>query len=142
VSKTNTVGDVLGIDVVPSGWRFGEGYRAGARYVKPAVAVQTIYHDEVDVGRSFNDPAWGQATAQRLISGGADVIFAAAGSTGNGALLTCAEQVKAGKPVYAIGVDIDQYDTVPEARPALLSSSMKLLTPSVADLIQSVADGT
>src|SRR5207248_3325582 len=56
--------------------------------------------------------------------------------------LACTDQVRAGKPVYAIGVDNDQYETVLEARPALLSSALKLLTPSVAELIQSVADGT
>jgi basic membrane protein A len=142
MSKRGQVGAVLGTDSVPGVWRFGEGYKVGARYIKPDIQVRTIYYDDVDFSRVFNDPAWGRATALSLIGAGADVIFAAAGNTGRGALLVCAEQRQAGQAVYAIGVDTDQYETVPEARPALLSSAMKLLTPSVAELIQTVADGT
>ena len=35
MTKTGKIGAVLGTDVVPPVWRFGEGYRAGAKYVNP-----------------------------------------------------------------------------------------------------------
>jgi basic membrane protein A len=71
-----------------------------------------------------------------MIAKGADVIFGAGGKTGNGALIGCAE-----KNTPAIGVDTDQFYTVPEAQKVLLSSAMKLITPGVAGLIKT-AQGT
>jgi basic membrane protein A and related proteins len=71
------------------------------------------------------------------MSQGADVIFGAGGKTGNGALAEVA-----GHPgMYCIGVDSDQWETVPEARPCLVSSAMKLITPGVFNLIQAAKDG-
>jgi polar amino acid transport system substrate-binding protein len=39
-------------------------------------------------------------------------------------------------------VDTDQWETVPEAHPCLVSSAMKLLDRGVADIIMQIADGT
>mgnify|MGYP002260544885 CR=1 FL=1 len=47
---------------------------------------------------------------------------------------------QAGK--YAIGVDSDQYFTLPEAAPRMLSSAMKLITPGVAGLLKMAKEGT
>ena len=43
--------------------------------------------------------------------------------------------------VYCIGVDSDQWNTVPEAHACLVSSAMKLITPGVFDLISLSKDG-
>ncbi|HMA35558.1 MAG TPA: BMP family ABC transporter substrate-binding protein [Chloroflexia bacterium] len=142
MTKTNNVGAILGTDVIPALWRFGEGFRAGAQYIQPPIALQIMYHSDVDISKTFSDPAWGKTTALAMITKGADVIFGAAGNTSTGALQACAEQRQQGKMVYAIGVDVDQYYTVPEAGPALLSSAQKLLAPGVAKLIHAAADGT
>jgi basic membrane protein A len=72
---------------------------------------------------------------------GADVIFGAGGMTGNGALQEVAAAAEAGKEVYCIGVDTDQWETLPAAHPCLVSSAMKLITPGVADLIVKAAAG-
>jgi len=124
MTKTKKIGAVLGTDAVPPVWRFGEGYRAGAAYVDPTVEVTVVYHNDVGFDKTFTDPEWGKTTALSMIDKGVDIIFGAGGKTGNGALLGAAE-----KGVYAIGVDTDQYYTVPEAQKVLLSSAMKLLTP-------------
>ena len=71
-----------------------------------------------------------------MIDKGADVIFGVGGNTGNGALLAAAE-----KGVYAIGVDTDQYLTLPEVQPALLSSAIKLISPAVFKVINDYAQG-
>jgi basic membrane protein A len=71
-----------------------------------------------------------------MIDKGVDIIFGAGGKTGNGALLGAAE-----KSVYCIGVDTDQYYTVPEAQKFLLSSAMKLLTPGTLGLIKMAKEG-
>lgn len=136
MSKTGKIGSVCGTDAVPPVWRFGEGYRAGALYINPNIEVNVVYHNDVGFDKTFTDPEWGKTTAVSMIDKGVDVIFGAGGKTGNGALLGAAE-----KGVYAIGVDTDQYYTVPEAQKVLLSSAMKLLTPGTFDLIKMAKEG-
>jgi len=44
--------------------------------------------------------------------------------------------------VWCIGVDVDQYGTLPDAvKPYLLSSAMKAITPGVTDLIKKAKEG-
>ncbi len=136
MTKTGKIGAVCGTDAVPAVWRFGEGYRAGAAYFNPAVEVNVVYHSDVGFDKTFTDPEWGKTTALSMIDKGVDVIFGAGGKTGNGALLGAAE-----RGVYAIGVDTDQYYTVPEAQKYLLSSAMKLLTPGTFELIKMAKEG-
>jgi basic membrane protein A and related proteins len=136
MSKSGKIGAVLGTDAVPPVWRFGEGYRAGAKYVKPDVEINVVYHNDVGFDKTFTDPEWGKTTALSMIDKGVDVVFGAGGKTGNGALLGCAE-----KNVMAVGVDTDQYLTVPEAQKVLLTSAMKLLTPGTFELIKMAKDG-
>jgi len=62
---------------------------------------------------------------------GVDVLFGCGGVTGNSAIIAAAQT-----GLYAIGVDTDQYLTLPEAAPRMLSSAMKLITPGVFELLQ------
>ncbi len=135
MSQTKKIGAVCGTDAVAPVWRFGEGYKAGAAYINPAVEVTVVYHSDVGFDKTFTDPEWGKTTALSMIDKGADVIFGAGGKTGNGALAGAAE-----KGVYAIGVDTDQYYTVPEAQKYLLSSAMKMIVPGTFDLIKMAKD--
>jgi basic membrane protein A len=137
MSKSGKIGGVFGTDVVPAVWRYGEGYRAGALAINPKIEINVVYHSDVGFDKTFSDPEWGKTTAISMIDKGVDVIFGAGGKTGNGALLGAAE-----KGVYAIGVDTDQYYTVPEAQKVLLTSAMKGLTNGTFDLIKSIKDGT
>lgn len=136
MSKSGKIGSVGGTDVVPPVWRFGEGYRAGAAYINPNVEVTVVYHSDVGFDKTFTDPEWGAATANSMIDKGVDVVFGAGGKTGNGAVIAAAQ-----RGVYAIGVDTDQYYTLPEAASRLLSSAMKLLTPGTYDLIKLAKEG-
>jgi basic membrane protein A len=141
MSESNKIGAVCGTDVVPPVWRFGEGYKAGAAYADgmlgTATEVFVVYHSDVGFDKTFTDPEWGAQTAQSMMDQGADAIFGCGGITGNGAI-TAAAQAGA----FAIGVDTDQYLTLPEAAPRMLSSAMKLITPGVLELIKSSQDGT
>jgi len=136
MTKTGKIGAVLGTDAVPPVWRFGEGYRAGAAYIDPAVEVTTVYHNDVGFDKTFLDPEWGKTTAISMIDKGVDVVFGAGGKTGNGALQGAAE-----KGVFAIGVDTDQYYTVPECQEVMLTSAMKLITPGTFDLLKLAKEG-
>ncbi|MEB2333219.1 MAG: BMP family ABC transporter substrate-binding protein [Anaerolineaceae bacterium] len=141
MSKSHKVGAVCGTDVVPPVWRFGEGYKAGAAYADgmngTSTEVFVVYHSDVGFDKTFTDPEWGAQTAKSMMDQGADTIFGCGGVTGNGAITAAAQ---AGG--YAIGVDTDQYLTLPEAAPRMLSSAMKLITPSVFDLIKAAKEGT
>jgi basic membrane protein A len=140
MSKSNKIGAVCGTDAVPPVWRFGEGYKAGAAYADGMLGTTTevfvVYHSDVGFDKTFTDPEWGAATAKSMMDQGADAIFGCGGITGNGAI-TAAAQAGA----YAIGVDTDQYLTLPEAAPRMLSSAMKLIVPGVFDLIKLSKDG-
>lgn len=137
MSKTGTIAAVLGTDLVPPVVAFNEGYISGAKSVKPNIKVISTYHPG-EISQAFVDPEWGAATAKQAIDQGADVIFGAGGLTGNGAL----QEIASHKGILCIGVDTDQWNTVPAARPCLISSAMKLITPAVADLIGRAQAGT
>jgi nucleoside-binding protein len=57
MSKTGKIGAVLGTDAVPPVWRFGEGYRAGAKYVRPDIEVLVVYHNDVGLDKTFTTPS-------------------------------------------------------------------------------------
>jgi basic membrane protein A and related proteins len=136
LTESGTIAAVLGTDLVPPVVAFKEGYEGGARYINPDVNIISTYHPGgLDV--AFTDPEWGASTAAQAIDQGADVVFGAGGNTGNGALIEVA-----GNPgLYCIGVDTDQWETVPEAHPCLVTSAMKLIVPGVFELIQAAQDG-
>jgi basic membrane protein A len=135
LTQTGTIAAVLGTDIVPPVVKFGKGYEAGAKAVKPDIKVLMAYHPG-GLARGFSDPDWGKATTTQMIQQQADVVFGAGGNTGNGALLGALE-----RNVLAIGVDTDQWETLPQVRPVLISSAMKLITPGVFDLIKSTGEG-
>jgi basic membrane protein A len=142
LSKTGVIGAVLGTDLVPPVVAFKEGYEAGAKFINPDIQVISTYHPG-EISQAFVDPEWGAATAKQALDQGADVIFGAGGNTGNGALQEVAAAPGAGTDVFCIGVDTDQWETLPAAHPCLVSSAMKLITPGVIDLISTfAADGT
>jgi basic membrane protein A len=127
MTKTNHVGGVYGLDV-PAVVQFRKGYENGAHYINPNIKVDGVFHPAS--ANAFADPDWGKARAQDELSGGADVIFAAGGATGNGALLAAKE---AGKP--CIGVDVDQYYTYPDVDSCLVTSSEKHISVAVKSII-------
>ncbi|MBN2116518.1 MAG: BMP family ABC transporter substrate-binding protein [Anaerolineales bacterium] len=138
MSKSHKIGAVCATDAIPSVWRFGEGYKAGAAYVDQEKSLTTevyvLYHSNND--EAFSDPEWGAETAGSMLDQGADVIFGCGRDTGNGALLAAAQA-----QAYVIGVDTDQYLTLPEAAPRMLSSALKLVAPGVFELIKLSREG-
>ena len=141
MSKTHKIGAVCGQRSVPAIARYGDGYRAGARYLDGILGTDTevsvAYHLGTDVFRAFADPEWGANTASAMIDQGVDVVFGCGRQTGNAAISKAAE-----RGVYVIGADVDQYYTLPEAAPLLLSSAIRPIPPPVAELIAAAADGS
>ncbi|NSW51249.1 MAG: BMP family ABC transporter substrate-binding protein [Anaerolineae bacterium] len=136
LTETKLLAGVYGTDLAPAVVAFAEGYEDGARYIDPAIEVITTYHPG-GFASGFTDPEWGGATSKQAIEQGADVIFAAGGKTGNGGLIETANY----PGVFCIGVDTDQWETVPEAHSCLVSSAMKLIVPGVFDLVKLSSEG-
>jgi basic membrane protein A len=119
-SAADHIGVVAGPVVIPPMERYVEGFLDGARSVRPAIVADVAY------AASFDDAAEGKRLAGSMTEAGADVIFAVGGATGRGAIeAACAAEV------MAIGVETDQYERLPDARPCLLSSAIKDIREAV-----------
>jgi basic membrane protein A len=130
MTKSGTVCTVSGMEIPPV-VRFVVGYQNGAKWMKPDVKTLNVYIP------SFTDPAKGKETGQSMIGQGCDVVFGVGGNTGNGGLLAAKE-----KGLMAIGVDVDQYNTYPEVKDALISSAAKNVDAAVYNYLKTVKDGT
>jgi basic membrane protein A len=139
ISKTHIVAAVGGTTIIPPVVRYIQGYELGAKAYDPNVTVKTVYASTTDLQKAFNDPVTGKVLGSQLISQGhADVLFQVAGKTGNGVLdAACAAQ-----NVYAIGVDVDQYLSYPNADPCIVTSAEKHLSNAVEAAIKAINDGT
>ncbi len=141
MSKAGIVGVVLGSDQIQPVVEFKEGLEAGALYANPKIKVLSAYNPK-PISEAFTDPQWGSLTAGELIDRGADVVFSGGGTTGNGGLVEVAKRTSPSRPLYCIGVDTDQWETVVESRPCLISSGLKKIRKGVYDLLLQFAEGT
>ncbi|HUW09557.1 MAG TPA: phosphate/phosphite/phosphonate ABC transporter substrate-binding protein, partial [Anaerolineae bacterium] len=79
----------------------------------------------------------GQIQGNSLIDEGADIIMGVGGKTGNGGLTAAKERGK-----WGVGVDVDQYFTVPNEKDILVTSTIKRLDKAVFGVIKEAVDGT
>lgn len=115
----------------------GAGQAAGAG-VEVAVSVRYLAGDERPCP-GFTDPDGAEQAATDLYTVGADIVFHAAGASGEGLFRAAA----AGPERWAIGVDSDQYVTVgPPLRDVILTSMVKRVDIAVFDLVKNVTDGS
>lgn len=135
-TKTKNVGFVGGVNV-PLIKKFEAGYKAGVKAVDPKIKIQSTYLTQPPDFSGFGDPAKGRTAAEGMFDGGADVVYHAAGGSGLGVF----QAAKAAKGL-AIGVDSDQYNTVPaDLKPVVMTSMLKKVDVAVYDYIKSFVDG-
>lgn len=82
---------------------------------------------------SFTDSLAGANAADSLIAKGAQVVYTPAGITGNGALYKVHELGKTG-----VGVDTDQYNTLPEVSSIMLTSVVKHIDKALKQEIDAI----
>jgi basic membrane protein A len=128
LAKGSDVVGIVGGENIPVIRDFVVGFVKGAKVVNPKIKVLTSY-----VG-SFTDPQTGYNQAVEMYNQGADVIFAAAGSSGLGVLKASAKMNR-----YSIGVDSDQNGLYPKN---VLASDLKNVDVSVLDLLKKAKAGT
>jgi basic membrane protein A len=124
------VGYVAGMQI-PTVEIFVAGYQAGVDYYN-AQKGKNVSFEGVYVG-DFEAADQGKIVGNSLIDEGADVIFGIGGKTGNGGLSAAKERGK-----WGVGVDVDQYFTVPNEKDILLTSTIKRLDNAVFGVIESL----
>lgn len=150
-TKTGKVAVVNGIPF-PSNVNYQYGFMAGVHYANkhfgaaaeivelPSYAGTTT--DGTRVGGNyigaFADQPTGKVVGNMLINEGVDVIFVAAGGSGLGVFAA----IKEAKDVYAIGVDVDQYDEgVNGGANIILTSALKIMHSNVTRQLEAIEKG-
>ncbi|WP_435217890.1 BMP family lipoprotein [Streptomyces sp. bgisy034] len=136
-TKTNTVGFVGGVDI-PLIHKFQAGFEQGVKDTNPQAKVLTQYLTQTAEEGGFSSPDKGKSAAEGQIEKKADVVYAAAGLSGQGVI-----EAAAANKVWAIGVDSDQYtqEALAKYKDSILTSAMKDVAKAVYNLAKSVEDG-
>jgi basic membrane protein A len=127
MTETGKVGHINGV-ASSTMESFAVGYYAGVLTANPDARIMGQYSGH------FDDPAAGKNIANQYYADGADIIFAAAGATGNGAIEAAREQNK-----WVIGVDMDQNYIAPDN---VLTSALKRVDNALYDVSNKMLDGT
>ncbi|WP_338896420.1 BMP family ABC transporter substrate-binding protein [Streptomyces sp. TG1A-60] len=137
-TKTNTVGFVGGVDI-PLIHKFEAGYKQGVQDTSGGkVKVISQYLTQTAEEGGFSSPDKGKAAAEGQIEKKADVVYQAAGLSGQGVIEAAAKA-----KVWAIGVDSDQYqqEALASYKDYILTSALKDVGGAVYALAKSVEDG-
>ncbi|MCW7947235.1 ABC transporter substrate-binding protein [Streptomyces hygroscopicus] len=134
VTKKNHIGFIGGVDV-PLIHKFEDGFVQGAQSVNPKIKIEKQYLTQTAQEGGFSSPDKGENAANGQIDAGADVVYHAAGLSGQGVI-----KAAAAHKVWAIGVDSDQYQQSALAayKNYILTSALKNVSGAVYDLAKSV----
>lgn len=127
MTKSNKVGFIGGMKF-PLIQKFEYGFRAGVKSVNPRAQVVANY-----VG-AFDKPDQGKTFAATMYDSGVDIIFHAAGATGDGVFA----EAKSRHNVWVIGVDRDESYLAPDQT---LSSMVKHVDVAVYNLTKGFKAG-
>jgi len=118
--------------------KFEIGYIQGIKSVLSGAEVIDFYVND------WAKPELAKTQAKIWYDEGVYSIFCAAGASGNGAIAQAKEYRSAGRNVWVIGVDIDQYEDGIYAgnRSAVLTSMIKRVDSAVRYALKSVERGT
>ena len=141
-SKSGKVGYIGGVRTSLL-QKFEAGYVAGVKATKKNATVDVKYITEFPDFSGFNDPAKAKVIAKGMIDRGVDVIYSAAGGSGAGNFQAATDAAKAGKKVWTIGVDSDQFLSASAAeKKNMLTSMIKRVDLAVYDVIAAVVSGS
>ncbi|MGW3495064.1 BMP family lipoprotein [Streptomyces sp. NPDC001020] len=137
-TKSDHVGFIGGVDV-PLIKKFEAGFVQGVQDTNKKIKIDTQYLSHGSDTSGFNSPDKAKEAAQGMLDKGADVIYSAAGSSGNGSI----EAVSGKSGAWGIGVDSDQYNIpgLAKYKKSILTSVVKNVDVGVYELIKSVKDG-
>ena len=152
-TQTNKVAVVNGI-AFPSNVNYQFGFEAGVNYANAHLDTDVEIIElasyagtdvtETNVGGNyvgdFADEAGGKVIGNALIDEGVDIIFVAAGGSGNG-VFTAAKEAEA--DIKIIGCDVDQFDDgVYGGGNIILTSALKIMSINVERSLNAIKDGS
>jgi basic membrane protein A len=120
---------------IPPVEEFIVAYETGIKHYNEQYG-KDVQFSGVYVG-DFQAPDQGKLQANSLIDEGADIIMGVGGTTGNGGIAAAKERGK-----WGVGVDVDQYYTLPNEKDILITSTMKRLDRAVFSVIKNAVEGT
>lgn len=151
-SVSGKVAVVNGI-AYPSNVNYQYGFMSGVNYADKKYGKNVKYielpsYEGTDVTNkkvggnyigSFSDESTGKVVGNTLIQQGVDILFVAAGASGNG-VFTAAKEANGPK---VIGCDVDQYkDGQNGDKNIILTSALKVMSINVERSLTAIADGT
>jgi len=151
-TKTGKVASVHGI-AYPSNVNYQYGFQSGVNYANKhlgtnAEVVQLPSYAGTDVTGAnvggnyvgdFSDEAKGKVVGEALLNEGCDIIFVAAGASGNGVFTAVKEHGKS----FVIGCDVDQYDDGANGSSNIvLTSVLKVMRSNVKAQLDAIKAGT
>lgn len=130
--KFGFVGGIAGATIT----KFEIGYIEGVKSVYPEAEIVDFYVND------WGNPALAKTAAKSMYDQGVYCIFAAAGGSGLGVIAQAKEERLAGKNVWAIGVDSDQYEDgiYADGKSAVLTSMLKMVENSTIDALKKVSE--
>ncbi|MDX3777038.1 BMP family lipoprotein [Streptomyces europaeiscabiei] len=136
-TKSNVVGFVGGVDI-PLIHKFQAGFEQGVKDTNPKAKVLSQYLTQTAEEGGFSSPDKGKTAAEGQIEKKADVVYAAAGLSGQGVI-----EAAAANRIWAIGVDSDQYrqEALAKYKDSILTSATKDVAKAVYNLAKSVEGG-
>ena len=152
-TKTGKVGSVHGM-AFPPVVNYQFGFEAGVAYANAhlgasaeIISLPSYAGTDVtgtDVGSNyvgdFADEATGKNIGSTLYDMGCDILFVAAGASGNGVFTAAKERAD----VYCIGCDVDQYDDGDrgDGTNIILTSVVKVMHLNVDRQLEAILDGS
>lgn len=151
-TKSNKVGVING-SAYPSNVNYQFGFESGVNYANEklgasAEIIEIVSYAGTDVTGAnvggnyvgtFDDEAAGKVVGEALLKEGADILFVAAGGSGNGVFTA----VKENGSAFVIGCDVDQYDDgVNGDKNIVLTSALKVMSINVERALTAIKDGS
>lgn len=135
-SETGKIGFIGGMEIPPV-QRFGWGFTAGIAYANANLGTNAQLVDYIYQGTFYEVDA-GTQIAASMFDKGIDVIHAAAGGVGVGAINEAKTRRTAGENVWIVGVDVDQYNdgVIEDGSSVILTSAMKRIDNAAYDYIE------
>ncbi|MDP9467779.1 MAG: BMP family ABC transporter substrate-binding protein [Chloroflexota bacterium] len=148
MTTTGVVGTFGGAKI-PTVTDFMDGFVAGVKYYNEqngrdvSVVGWNPATQEGVFTDDFNDLGLGREKAEALMQADADIIFAVAGPAGQGGMAAVQDNPSdlSPKPLF-IGVDVDQYISVPGYEDIMLSSELKRMDTAVFEAVKEAMDLT
>ncbi|MDO5516545.1 MAG: BMP family ABC transporter substrate-binding protein [Clostridium sp.] len=141
--KEGDLGFIGGMEL-PAVQKFNWGFQQGVAYANANLGTNmSLKEENVVYQGTFNDVAAGTQLANTMYGRGVKAIFCAAGGVGNGVITAAKSQVDAGKEVWMIGVDRDQFDDgiYSDGKSVILTSAIKKVDSASFNMVKAVKDG-